>query len=340
MDISGNMSKYFNAVEKGTRWLLQLQNKDGSYGNGVIELEAYYKSPLAFAETNHVLQGQKVIQWIVEKYRTPAGHFYDSLNDISFQRHCDLYQDLWIIWGAWRLGQFGIAQTGLDFVLRFFDKTSGGFQSSITDDISTARRELRSTALGGLVSLITGNIEVAKAAGEFLAKIIDMQPGPTLGFFLMLDANGKLVTDFPVEEERFFVVTSRQKQPLYYALGLAVAFLAKLSYITHEPQYITIAQKYLSICERYGIEILQHHYSGKLGWGLAMLYNITGEIKYKELAFVVLEYLAELQFPTGEWLLRNLFPNLREQPFVLTIDRTAEFSIWLTYILNELSGKK
>jgi hypothetical protein len=190
------------------------------------------------------------------------------------------------------------------------------------------------------VSLITGNLEVARAAGDCLTEIMDLQPDPARGFLLLRDANGRLVADFPAEKERFFVVSHYQEQPLYYALGLAVAFLAKLSLITHEPKYLAMAEKYYGICEGYGSKMLEHHYGGKLGWGMAMLYKITGESKYKKSATAVLEYLTNLQLPTGEWFLRNLFHDLAEQPLILTIDRTAEFIVWLTYIVCELSGKK
>lgn len=337
--IPAETSKYYAAIKRGTEWLCLLQKEDGSYGTDVTALEAYYKSPLAFAEAGKMIEGHKVLDWIIENHLTSEGHFHETLVDPSFQRYCDLYQDFWIIWGAYRLGRLDIAQRTLDFTLHFFDRSSGGFQSIITVDPPSAPREVRSTALGGLVNLIAGNIEVAKAAGDFLVEMLDLQPDLSRGFFLVRDASESVVTDFPPEKERFFVVSRNQTRPLYYALGLAVSFLAKLFLMTQESKYLSFTERYFGVCEGYGQDIFQHHYSGKLGWGLAMLYRITRESKYAQLAITVADYLTALQLPTGEWFLHGLFPEPREQPLVLTIDRTAEYIVWLTYIIRELTGE-
>lgn len=332
-------SKYCTAIRKGVEWLSVLQKGDGSYGTDVTALEAYYKSPLAFAEAGKQSRGQKLLYWIAGKYLSSSGHFRESLVDLPSERYCDLYQDFWITWGAYRLGQLDIAQKTMNFALRFFDRSNGGFQACIYEGSSTARKELRSTALGGLVSLIAGNIEVAKAAGEFVIETLDLQPDLHQGFFLLRDASGRPVTEYHQEMERFFIVSRSQANPLYYALGLAVAFLAKLFLVTNESKYLTNAERYSAVCEEYGQEVLHHHYSGKLGWGLAMLYRITQEPKYAKLAITIADYLTDLQLPTGEWFLPRLFVDPGEQPLALTIDRTAEYVVWLTYVVDELTGK-
>ena len=332
--------KYNAAIRKGVQWLRPLLSEDGSYKAHVATLEAYYKSPMAFAKVGNIADGQRVLQWIVHTYLTKDGHFQDSSAYPFSQRYCDLYRDLWLVWGAHHLNQSDVVQRCFNFVLRYYDSSCGGFQSSIATKHLDAMFDLRSTAFGGLVSLYTKNTEVALKAGNFVIEMLNLQPDLSKGFYLVRDAGGNLITNFSRKIERFFIVSQSQKQPLFYALGFAISFLTKLYHVTHKTEYWAAAETYLRICETFGQRIFQHHYSGKIGWGLAMMHNLTENPQYVELTVSVADYLVSMQLPTGEWYLSSLFSKPRKQPIGLTIDRTAEYIVWLTYIVHELNRRK
>ncbi len=336
MPIDKEISRYNLAISKGIRWLEHVRNINGSYGENVNTLEAYYKSPLAFTEANKRDEGQKILDWIEWKYLTAEGHFHDPNPSEMSDRYCDLYQDLWILWGAYRLHQRTLVDKIRKFILRFFDKNSGGFQSNILDNPLTAPLELRSTAFSGIVCLMIGDVEIAQAAGDFVINMLDLQPDLSLGFFIVRDRNGKIVDHFTSEKERFYIISTKQTRPLYYALGLSLALLAKLYQYTNELKYLIAAERYLNICKSYGSQIFHHDYSGKLGWGLAMLYHSTQDDEYLNLSTTIADYLLGLQLPSGEWFLRNLYNNREEQPLVLTLDRTAEYIVWFTNIAKEV----
>ena len=330
-----DVTRYLASIQKGAEWLSLLLSGNEGHAQ-VTVLEALYKAPMALAKVGRLIEGQNLLHRIMDRYLTDDGHFQETTVNSFSQRHCDLYQDLWLIWGAYYLGEFSVAQRCMAFVLRFFDEVNGGFRSSITTDYSNMSWELRSTALGGIGNLSMKNLGVAEMAGDFVIRMLDLQPDLFKGFYLGQDTRGNLVTNFDHKDERYFIITRDQSQPLYYALGLSTSLLAYLFLVTQKPKYLTAAERYVAVYEGYGHEIYQHHYSGKIGWGLAILYHVTKKQAYARLAIKVADYLTSLQLPTGQWHLRAIFPDLEKQPIAMTIDRTAEYIVWLTNIIHEL----
>jgi len=246
-----------------------------------------------------------------------------------------LYEDLWLAWGALRLGDQTSARRTLDFAQQHRDPESGGFQDCVTAEAAKLY-DLRSTALGGLVSLDFGDLEIANAAAQFVVDLLAAQPKVLDEYYLVWDPQGGPVTSFPHERERLFVIRAHQEHPLHYALGLAVAFLGQLYSATCQERYLIAAEEYVRVLQGYGPSSFTHHYSGKLAWGLSLLLRVTGNDEYAAMLQQVVSYLAGLQSLAGDWWIERLFPNRKTQPLGVTTDMTAEYAVWLTRIAREV----
>lgn len=331
-----NITRYDASIKKGIDWLRFVQRENDNHAD-VKALEALYKVPMSFASVGMITEGQHLLHYIVDNYLTNDGHFQEEIVKLYSHRYCDLYQDLWLAWGAYKLNEFNVAQKCMAFVLRFFSEANGGFFSRIAAESPNTTYELRSTALGGIVNLDMKNVCIAEKTGDFVIKILDLQPDISKGFYLAQDIKGNLITNFDVKDERYFIITRDQDQPLYYALGLAISLLAYLFLMTKKPKYLSAAERYFSVCVGYGDSIYQHHYSGKLGWGLAILYHVTKKEVYARLAIKIADFITNLQLSDGKWHLTTLFPDFNDQPIAITIDRTSEYVVWLTNIVHELT---
>jgi len=280
------------------------------------------------------------MNWITDNY-TQGDGYYQSITGITrLTRKADLYETLWIAWGATILERTEIANGALAYALRYFDPTDGGFYSSAASDYHTHGKDLRSTALGGLVSAIVGRMDSAAAAASFVISLLNSQPQlESQHFFLVCDDTGRIVTSFPSESERYFVITANQERPLYYALGLAVAFLAKIALLSGNQEYLSAARAYVDVCTSYGDRLLRHDYAGKLAWGLALLYRQTGEKILESRLIEICNYLCTLQQPSGEWRMNFLSSVELARAGITNVsyDRTAEYSLWLTYVMRECS---
>lgn len=338
MNSADESQPYDHAIRQGIKWLTTVRRPDGSYI--ATSLAAHYKSPLLFAETDMAAEGNLTLDWIINHYMTKDGHFEETASGAAVSRFCDLYEDLWMAWGAARLGRSEVSRTTFDFCSNFFDTSFGGFRSTLktTPAIGADIYDLRSTALAGLVAITMGELDVAVAAGKFAVALMDLQPDVGDKFLLVRDEHGNLIKSYPTDLARFFVIpriADRSQTPLYYALGLGIILLAKLFEVTGETRFLTTAERYAAVCRDYGREVLRNHYSGKLGWAFRVLSRLTGKQEYTRWANQALEYLLETQLPSGAWSVPTLYARSEDQPLSFTIDRTAEYILWITYVRSE-----
>lgn len=325
------------AAALGMEWLRKQQRWSGEYRGELVGLDGYYKSPVSYAKAGLQREGRRAMEWCVHNYMTKEGHFVATHG--SADRHSDLYPDLWLVWGALRLGYTAVSELTLDFVMRHVESRTGGIRSRVGPNAEHRCADLRSTALGGLVALLAGHHDVAIKAARFVLELLELQPQVSR-FFLAMEPNGQLVESYPAAHARFFVVSSEQKRPLLYAFGLAVAFLAKLFSVTRAPEYLSGAESYYFHAQEHGRpNAARHPYVGKLAWGASMLYRETGEPAYRIFVSEVVGYILSLQVPSGAWWVKDNYGEFALQPRELTLDRTAEFALWLTSIARDLASR-
>ena len=313
-------------VAEGVDWLVRAVSRTGVL-NDQCGLTAYYKLPLALALAAQHEDGRRILGLATQKFRTTEGHFVDR-DPGRRLRYCDLYEDLWLSWGALALGESSSARRTFSYVERFFDRRSGGLSSTVDTPPGKRLFDLRSTALGGLVALELGDADIAQRAAQFTAHLLLDQPLDPTGFYLVRDADGAIVREFAKDRERFFIVRRDQHRPLFYALGLAVCLLARYGLVTGDLSFLPTARQYVDASLAISMTALSHDYSGKLFWGLCLLDQLTGDGSYAELSARVGRYLCERQSAEGAWVPSD------EQGLQMarSLDLTAEYCVWLQLV--------
>ncbi|MEU1342755.1 hypothetical protein [Streptomyces sp. NPDC005827] len=285
---------------------------------------------MALATSGYPEQARAAISWIAQRYTGSDWHTSDPQNTAAIARQCDAYENLWLAWGAQRSGMTREARGFYGRCRDLQDPVTGGVRSRV-DALSVDLYDLRSTALTGLVGLSIGDEQAVSHAAEFTLRLMEDQPDTSRGFFLVRDGKGQLITSFPEGDARLFVVgfAQRQHDPLYYALALGMAFLATVYDQYGEAEFLSGARRYAAECMARTNWILRHHYTGKIGWGMSLLYRITGEHQYRAMAEQAVSYLLRTQLASGAWWIPTLYESFDDQPRAVTLDRSAEHALWL-----------
>jgi rhamnogalacturonyl hydrolase YesR len=88
---------------------------------------------------------------------------------------------------------------------------------------------------------------------------------------------------------------------MYFNMGIAAAFLARLTMATGDHEWADLGKKYLEIGFNVHDEMYETAQVGKVGWGSALIYGVTGDRRYLDLATRVGEALIAQQTDTGGW---------------------------------------
>jgi len=330
--MDSTIEKFISAAERGFVWIAEHQREDGSFCDPGDEIRGYYKVPYALSVSGRQRRAIKLAAWIAKHHFTPEGDFGPADNPASGPGSggWPVYGNAWLVQGLHRIGRWDLSLGGAEFLLRF-QLPIGGFYAL---DGETRRIEPVCTSWGGLASLATGNLEVARRAGDVLVRMVQAQPDP-FRFYFVMDPDGELVTDVPPGRELFHYVDSELEEQIYYAQGIALIFLTHLYRGTGKERYLDACRKLLSFSERCADDVYRFPPSGKLGLGCALLYQLTGSQDAKNAAVQVGQYLVETQTAEGIWHLPEAGPYIESKyrdNFEVHLDIAAEFSIFLTEI--------
>jgi hypothetical protein len=198
-----------------------------------------------------------------------------------------------------------------------------------------------STSACGLTCLATGHLAEARRAADCFARLIEMQPTPDERFFTTIEADGRLGTDFSQGEAWWRVVDTRQANQCWYTVGLPFAFCALLAQATGEKRYAELTDWFFAFQLRC-VNPWDGPSSGKSGWGCSVLYRITGEQRYRDIALHIAHNIVGFQ-TAGGWYLAGP----KSQPGLLEperfsgnhFDATAEFVLWLALIASNIAAR-
>ena len=320
------------AKQRGAAFLLGRQrDEDGSIGDPTGGLGSYYKAPWALAAAGQSLAGAKVVSWIRE-------HMLASNGDIdgepgrgpNFAR-AYAYPNAWIICGAQKLGQFDVAHKGAEFLMKLQHPETGGFQTQLEKPDSA--QDVMSACQAGNAAIYTGHLDVARGVARFLATVWEDQPDPKHALYYVYRPGRGLITDAPEERERNSVVRADGEKQRYFQIGIAAAFLTKLSLATGEPQHLDLAGKYLELAFACTDGMYETAQVGKVGWGAALLFGATGDERVRELALRVGDALLKQQNDDGSW-----FNTGGYSIDAVTDEVTAEFVSLLDEMVQGLSS--
>lgn len=315
----------------GGIWLVDRQNYDGSW-EGLREprVDAFYKPCWALSEIAQSAAAHRCLDYVHCHLMTPAGDFLprQSTAISSLLGHYPYVNSYFII-GSMRAGRYEIAVPAVPFLLTQQAEDHGGFYSQLTQYGMKNMADTMSSSTAGIACLAAGHLEAARRVADYLSHIVRLQPAPNNCFFTTLNAEGLLYQDINDDESAFLrFVDSKKPDQCWFAVGLPMAFLVLLESATGESRYRELAQWYFNFQQRC-VNPWDGYSSGKGGWGCAMLYRVTGESIYRDIALHVAETIMSRQRTDGSWLSgMNNQGELVDADF----DLTGEFTLWLSLI--------
>jgi len=314
------MSKYKNSRNRGGQYLLKQLHDDGSFGDRTVA--DYYKVPAAYQVCGQTNAANRLCGWIRKAAMVSNGDFGPRSQFASGYFYA--YFNIWVILGAQRLGQFDLGQRGMDFLMDFYDETSGGFYSSRTDRKPTTKQDLWVTSGCGLAALYTGRLDVAQGVGRWMQRMMDQQPNyPEVMYTVSTQRDGLVTEVDPEDPIRYVLVNAPEGDQYFFHPGIAGGFLARLYQATGEEQWLHLAKQYMRFAETATDNLFWLLRAGKVGWASSVLYELTGEQKYLDMAVKVGDNIVAQQVDDGSWSFGSDDPSN---------DITAEMVVWLDEI--------
>lgn len=319
------------ARDRGVAHILQQQRADGAMGTPETDgLAPYYKATWALAAAGRTEEGNRLATWIARNAQSDAGDFEGDLRGPG-HNHSYSYANAWIICGAQKLARFDITQRGMRFLLSLQHPETGGFR--MQRDKEDSPQDLLCSSQAGNACLLTGHLDEAKRVGAFLRTVWDAQPHPDRELFFLYKPGEGLRTEFPEDRQRLHSIRIDKRRQMYFNMGIAAAFLARLTMATGDQQWAELGKNYLSI----GFNVLDEMYEtaqvGKVGWGAGLIYGVTGDRKYRELATRVGDALIAQQTESGGWDNTGGYIN-----DAIRTEVTCEFIVLLDEMIGGIAG--
>lgn len=347
-----------DAIEKCRKAVSRTVKWTDAHWNEILrepDLQGHYKS-LYFALSVGDMEKSAMFRELV------CGRFLRSDGDFRMDEDCKgfklfpclppnryIYPNGWLVVGLQRLGLYGQAAKGMDFMLRFQDESTGGFFHSfdpVKKEIDRSSICCSCTSSAGLACLACGRIETACRAGDFLLRLLELQPQPAKYFFSCMNPDGTLHTDVFRSEEQWDPKGRKQKclsfsadglNELTWLIGKPSKFLAKLYSATGDKRYLAGAIKLFDMFQLLHPNAWRNYASCKTMWAGTELYRITGENRFAETALKIADFFCESQTDEGVWLHTLWYKSEKEQPLSMTMDITFEFGSELSDLIFDLS---
>jgi hypothetical protein len=337
-------------IATGLRWLK-------GHWQDILQIEdlhAHYKAPYLYAVVGDPLRARHYADLIQGRYLQADGDFrtgprykgWKSLPISPANRY--VYSNGWIIVGLRKLGLYGVAARGVDFVRRFQSPELGGFFSRFdpaSGEVDPHYLDSSSTSSAGLALLACGFTEEALRAGDFILRLLDSQPEPERYYYASWQAGTGLMTDVWGDEDQIALRGRKQYclsaeadplKELTWLVGKPMKFLARLYDQTSERKYLDGAVWLFDFFERLGQERWHNYGSCKIMWAGAELYRHTGELRFSQAAERIFDWFCESQHPSGVWVHGLWYQRPEDQPFTDSLDIVQELCAEMIDTIFEL----
>jgi hypothetical protein len=243
-----------------------------------------------------------------------------------------------LIVGLQKIGAYGSASKGLEFVRRFQHPQLGGFCSRYDlqrEEVDFSCLDTSSTASAGMALLACGQIEEAIRAGEFVIRVIEANPEPSRFFFSNWKPGSGLVTNVFGNEDQNALAGRKQyclsaeaeaSQELVWLMGKPTAFLCRLYDATSDVSYLEAARSLFSFFECLDETKWSNPASCKVMWSGGDLYRQTGDKKVLRVVERLLRYFIDSQLDSGIWVHTLWYEGPADQPFPATLDLVQELT--------------
>jgi hypothetical protein len=313
-----------SSANRGAGWLLALQQPDGSLQHS-RRIDAYYKTPFALTVNGYNAPTERLLDFIQGTFLKPDGDL-DGTGVEWFESY-RIYPHAWLTIAALMRGRFELAHSLLRTLIAYHDEKTGGFFTT-TDGCArrSGRQEIMTSSLAGLACLWAGRLDIARKTGPWLRNMYDVQPDISKGLYQVWDTQKGLITHFDPAQAKAFLVDASQPEQWYFQYGISAAFLSSLSAATQEKEWLSLARQFLHASQHCREDVYRRPASGKIGWGAAWCYRLSGNEEDRKIAMAVIEGLQALQNEDGSWCASGLN---RDKPSPISdpdIDVTAEFT--------------
>ena len=140
----------------------------------------------------------------------------------------------------------------------------------------------------GQAALYTGRLDVARGVGRWMQTLMAAQPNyPQQLYSVYSRAEGLHTNPNPDDEIRYVMSRDAERDQFFFHPGIAGGFLARLYQATGEGEWLELAKEYMRFAEGASDYLFRLLRAGKVGWAAAVLYTLTGERKYREMAVQV-----------------------------------------------------
>ena len=317
-----NKKRFKKSRDLGALYLLKQMNSDGSFGNIALGLAEYYKVPAALHCAGYNRSATILCDWIRKHGIQSNGDFGPRPNNLKdLWDYGYLYYNTWVILGAQKLGFYDIAQRGMGFLSEFRDSVSGGFYCNSDTLNEKTKQDLWVVAGCGIASIVTSRWEESSGVGDWMDNLMNLQPDYPNYLYSTYSRSEGLIIDSNI---RYSMYRYANEDQFFFHPGIAGGFLASLYMATNEEKWLDLSKKYMEFVDNASDFLFNLPRSGKVGWAASLLYTITGDNKYKEIALRVGDVLIGLQSDLGYWTDMN-----SSNP---SNDITAELTYWLNEI--------
>ncbi|MBM3934966.1 MAG: hypothetical protein FJ319_11825 [SAR202 cluster bacterium] len=291
------ISRFRDSRDVGACFLLARMNKDGSYGDIKLGTGQYYKTVWALQCSGYSNEANRILDWVRRTGMTDKGDF--GPRPSGPQDYDYTYHNMWIVIAAHRLGQLDIARRGMDFLTSYHDPDNGGFYSAAEKGDVGNLQDMFIVAFGGLAALQTGRLELARGTGKWFETVMNAQPNFPAQIYTVYSRDAGLHTKDT--GGRYLVNAQTTVDQQFFQPGAAAAFLARLYQATGERRWLDLATEYMRFPENASDFLFKIVRAGKVGYAASILYTMTGQAKYRDMAIRIGHNLVALQSPEGWW---------------------------------------
>jgi hypothetical protein len=312
-----------SGAQHGAQWLITQMQPDGSFQNA-RSINEYYKAAFGLVTTGHNLEADRVLDYVSKTFLKTDGDL--SGEGCVWFEDFRIYPHSWLLMAALMRGRFEMVYSLLSFIAKYHDESAGGFfQKTAGYEQGRGLQEIMTTGLAGLACLWGGRLEVAEKTGHWMENLYAAQPDLAKGLYFVWDSRRGLVTEFTKEESRNYIVDAAETQQRYYQYGVAAVFSSSLSAATGDRRWLDLAEKFLRASKHCREDVYQEPQSGKIGWGAAWTYRLSGEPEDLRMAQAVAEGLRTLQSEQGWWSTLNVYQRQMAKALEPGVDITGEF---------------
>jgi hypothetical protein len=287
------------ASRRATDWILAQQRLSGVIGDPDLGFK-YYRGPWALALMGETEAALRVCGFAREhllgdgRLDGPARVLTDGW----------AYRDSCFIIGSHMLAQYDLSLGLVDGLCRWQDPRSGGFANdALPDGSGSDEMDIPYAAGPGLALLATGRLAEARRVADFLAAIWDAQPALPDRFYCFWSRRDQrpIVESDDAFRRRFLVDQHADEMQRWTIGGIAAGFLGRLYLADPQPRYLDLARRYQDFSMSATDSQFKYPSVCKSSWGAALLYQITGEDRYRDWLDRMADWYVEVQEPEGWW---------------------------------------